>query len=548
MGEREMSIRLTISFLATFAALLSTGCAGITVTKAPSLDTGSSMQGAPWNLAMTRFTVTISRHIIKCGPSIDVKVETMASANAVLDTEQRYLLTSNGWFATSDIKSTLAPTGYATGLNTTSMNAASTIVGNVVGTAAQVAITLASAGVSAPEGKAIEFCTPDLKTAVDTLYPVGGTPLKKQLDKSNAELAVLSANVAMLHAQASVDKDNKTIKAALLQAIADQRVATDDLRKKQTEFAEAIKASSNIQTVTWPTNASEFRRDTPFSVDDAVLKQWISRGVDGPNAKMKMDVYLALYSQPAAGGWSAPKINTKPNLSLGVPVRMPRAAKLVMCSVDPCPPAFPDGAFLTDKQTAADFMVLQTGPIYSIPVAGGAFRAETAKIDMDPNGVPTNLQTAQTAAGAAALSGTVKEAATTLAALPASVRAAELARTKAEKDQIDASIALQTAQQTAGLQGQTAMITAQNNLIAAQNAHSTALHNAALQPIQQETGTYNAHAQAYQAQAALAIAQANAGVVDQTSVLAAQASLITAETTLLNAAAALVKAQAATLP
>lgn len=532
------------------AAIFCVGCAGISVSKAPPLGSNKPMQGAPWNLAMTRFTVTITRHITACGPTIKGKVETLASANTSLDLDQRYLLTSNGWFATSDIKSTLTTAGFNSALNTESADATAAIVGNVIGTAAQVAIAFAAAGATPAGSPPDEICQKDLKAAVDALYPdpAVGLPLKKQVEQAIATLAQKTADVAVLSAQASAESANTTLKAKLVQAIADQGTARTDLQQKQDKFAQALKASTHIQTVTWPTKASELRRDTPFSISQDILDDWIAPSVDGPNATKQLDVYLALLVQPPKGNWIAPKAPADPKLCLGIPVRIPRVAKLMMCTGSPCPASLSDGQVLSDKQTAADFPVLQVGPVYSIPVSGGAFRSENAAISLDANGIPTVLQTTQKVAGASVLTGAAKDAATQLAALAPAIRNAELARTKAETDQINAEVALQTAQQTAGLQGETGILTAQTALINAQLANSAAHHNMSIQGLQQEAGGRNAQAAVLQAQAALATAQSNSMVADQTSALAAQATLINAETALLNAAAALVKAQTPALP
>ncbi|WP_044870083.1 hypothetical protein [Pseudomonas sp. LFM046] len=545
MGNRVSSA------LVTACAALIAGCAGITVTKAPSLDSTAQMQGAPWNMAMTRFTVTITRHITQCGPTIKGKVETLASASTVADPEQRFLLTSNGWFATSDIKSTLSTGGYNTALNAETADATAAVIGNVIGTAAQIAIAFAAAGAAGQKPAVVgpsEICSAALKTAVDTLYPAGGTPLKKTVDEATATLAQKTADVAVLSAQASANKGDKDLKKKLVKALGEQETARIDLEKFQSDFAGAVKASTNIQTVTWPDKSSEFHTSKPFSINQSVLDKWLVTGVDGPNATKQLGVHLALYTQPVGGNWNAPPVATDANVKLGLPVRLPRTAMLAMCTGKPCPASFTAGQSLAESQTVAEFAVLQVGPAYALPISGGAFRSESAAITLDANGAPTVLQTTQKVAAASALTGATKDAATQVAALPAGLRAAELAKTKAEIDQANADIALQTAKQTAGLQGQTGTLNAQTALINAQVANSAAQQNASIQGFQQQAGSLNAQASVMQAQAVLATAQANSQVVDQTSALGAQTTLINAQTALLNAMNAKVKAQTQSLP
>lgn len=535
--------------MASCGVLLIAGCAGISVSKAPAFDSNTQVQGAPWNLAMTRFTVTISRHIIECGPSIKGKVETVASASTVSDPDQRYLLRSNGWFATSDIKSTLSTQGYNTALNAESVDATAAVIGNVVGTAAQIAIGMAAAGAAgAPGPVPVEICSPKLKAAVDELYPAGQPTLKKTVEAATAALAQRTAEVAVLAAQATADKNDKKLQAKLVKALGDQDAARQDLATKQYSYDRALKASTNVQTVAWPDKSTEFQTAKPYSIDQGVLDNWLDPSVDGPSASKQLDLYLALLTQTDAGGWSISKASPTPSLNLGLPIRLARPAKLLACVGLPCRGALTPGQQLADNETATDFAVLQIGPLYALPVSGGAFRSESAGITLDANGVPTVLQTTQKVSGASALTGATKDAATQLASLPASLRSAELARTKAETDQLNAESALQVAQQTSGLQGQTGTLNAQTALINAQIANSAAQQNASIQGLQQAAGSINAQAAVMQAQAILATAQANDQVVDQTSTLGAQTTLINAKTALLNATAAQVRAQTAAMP
>lgn len=120
---------------AVLGALLLAGCStGITVTH---LTDDKPVRGNPWNLAMTQFNVTITRHVVSCKGALKGSVEVIATASAVLDEEQRYVLESNGWWATSDITSTLAANGTSLGLNASSTDATPAIIANVVGTIGQ---------------------------------------------------------------------------------------------------------------------------------------------------------------------------------------------------------------------------------------------------------------------------------------------------------------------------------------------------------------------------------------------------------------------------
>src|SRR5450432_2647461 len=111
-GRRMMLMRFALAC----AALATASCAtGISIT--PVKDGSAALKGVPWNLPMTQFTITITRHVTKCGAKIGGSVEFLASSGIVIDPDQRFVLASNGWFSTSEITSTLAASGISTGLN-----------------------------------------------------------------------------------------------------------------------------------------------------------------------------------------------------------------------------------------------------------------------------------------------------------------------------------------------------------------------------------------------------------------------------------------------
>lgn len=89
---------------------------------------------------MTTFKVTVTRQVIKCKPQLEGKIDVLATPEIVLDRDQRYVLKSEGWWATSDIGSELSPAGISTGLNAQSADATAAVLTNVVGTAANFAL------------------------------------------------------------------------------------------------------------------------------------------------------------------------------------------------------------------------------------------------------------------------------------------------------------------------------------------------------------------------------------------------------------------------
>jgi hypothetical protein len=530
-----MSASPRLACTACFLAL--SGCAtGIKVKHLPA-ETFQA-KGAPWNLGMTQFKITITRHIVGCGAAMRGKVEVLPSATLVLDEQQRYVLSSSGWWSTSDITSNLASTGIGTGLNAQSTDTTATVISNVVGTIVSAAIGLAGAA-KAPPPPGLQLCTTDTANAVAELYPGGGAPsLKARIDKGVADLASATAKVSLLTAQAKADA---SLKKDLVRALAEQAKAQAQLAAEQEKFTKLLGLTTDVQVVSWPRRADEFRKDEPYRLPRDVLDRWTTKRPT-PVDTTPFDVYLALYRRTDAG-WGPPTKPAAMDDCSGVPVRLPQTGRLLICTTQTCPETLKADATLQKTETASDVTVLQLGALYIVPAKGGPFRSETAAVTIDGNGQPTVIQSAEKVSGASALATSTKDVSTQLAGLPAQVRAAQLAKTQAEVAQLNANAALAAAEANAAVQGQTSSLAAQTALVNAQTALATAKMNAGL-PL--ETAGVNAQTALLNAQAALANAQTNAQNIDQTSALAAQTTLTNAQTAQINAAAALAKAQATT--
>lgn len=526
--------------------LLLAGCAsGIRVTHLTE-DSGPAT-GNPWNLAMTQFDITITRHITQCGEVIKGRSEVLATPRAVLDEDQRYVLLSNGWWATSDITSNLAASGVSTGLNAQSADRTPAVIANLIGTAAQIAIGRASGATMLSQeftDAKVELCTGKVAAAVARLYPPEGSKrpgLKKVVEARTAELAQATAKVALLTAQAKADK---SLNKQLVAALDEQEQRHQELSRSQDALEANVRLTTSTQAIRWPNKATEFWTDKPYDVDSYSLGNWFVPLGDEDMEKVKKEfhVYFRIYArQRSDGRWIAPSPPQPANVDVGVPVRLAQVGRMLTCFKQACPDTVdesppPEGT----ERTATDQVILQLGHMYVVPLTGGTFKAENAVVSMDAGGLPSSIQVVEKSAAAEALSGTLKDSATQLAALPAQVRAAELAKTKAATDQLSADAALAAAQSGAATQAQVSALATQTALINAQAALATAKTNANL-PLQ--TAEVSAQTALLNAQAALVTAQASAGTVDQTSALGARTALINAQAAQINAATALAKAQ-----
>ena len=304
------SMKRVLSVLVLAATTLISACAsGIVVTRLGANEPTAT--GNPWNLGMTQFRITITRHIVECGKEIKGGVEILASPAMVLDEQQRYALVSNGWWATSDITSNLAPTGISTGLNASSTDATATALSSAIGAVAQVAIGLAAG--AAPDPTAVNvkppsLCQPEVAKAVSELYPERSDPpkigLKQIVDRDVAALATATAKVTLLTSQSGVDSN---LKKQLAASMGEQAKLQERLNASQTLLASYLNLTTETQVVSWPKSAGEFRRDNAYNVDDVTLDKWITSFADRPSARGKFAIYLALYRQSSVdGSWSEP--------------------------------------------------------------------------------------------------------------------------------------------------------------------------------------------------------------------------------------------------
>lgn len=543
--------------LAGGLALALCGCASsIHVARLdPDATPAAAPTGVPWNLAMTQYTVTITRQVTSCANKLNGTVTVSAVAGKKLDEEQQYVLHSSGVWATADITSTLAPDGTSLGLNAHSEDQTAAVIGNTVGLLAAIAPALAA------ETAGHFTCSDAVANALAELKPAIGKTLKQQVDEATRAVASATYKVTQLtplYQGGGGGQNGPALdKKPLADAINDLITAQEALNRLQAQLTADLGTITATQSLAWPPKASVSQSAAPFRLDPAVAQSWVTwhgvpAGVTPAIDTKAFDVWLGLYRSDGNGGWVLPTSPPRSgDVRVGVPVRLPRPGRLLACSGSRCTPALAADWQPGDAETLLvqpDAPVLQFGQLYNVPLTGGTFKSEGAVIALDANGVPTSIQVTEKQAAAAVATAAARDAANSIAALPGQIAGARLARTQVATSQISADNALVAAQAAQPTAGGTAAANAQAAFLNANAALATARANAdAAGPLGQlaaQTALIRQQAELAAQESALALNQANAALAPALSTLAAQTALIAAQAAQINAEVAKAKAQA----
>ena len=332
-----------------------------------------------------------------------------------------------------------------------------------------------------------------------------------------------------------------------------QRVQIDD----QALLNASLKAITDTQTVVWPRSAKESLSADPFELDQSVAQSWVTwanlpkddTGKELPPPPIATDafkVWLALYRADDTGGWTRPLDTPKVgDVTVGVPVRLPRLGRLLACSGKTCDDKLSKNWTADDNHTQLiepDGPVLQFGQLYNVPLTGGTFKSEGAAITLDANGVPTSIQVTEKAAAASVATAAAQSAMTTVADIPGKITAAKLAKTQTILNQLKADNDLAAAKAASSTAGETATANAKTAYLNATNALAIANANAQSAG---ELGLLAAQTALTQQEVALQQQQAALGGAKASSAIAPAVEALNASTTLLNAKAANINAQVA---
>jgi hypothetical protein len=553
---------MTMRNLALLLALGTALCGCASSIKVTKLNPNAAPpKGVPWNLPMTQYTLTITRQVQSCKGTMNVKVSVAVAQGKALDPTMQYVLSSDGFWATSDITAGLGADGVSTSLNAQSTDQTAAVITGLVTTAAQIA----AVGGTRDPSTAYFDCTDPVKQAQAKLNPkqLKGQPkipsLSDIVDADNKAVADATTKVTQLVTAMQTDPSQKQ---ALQMAAADLTKKTAKLTADQADLTTTLKVVQDVQTVVWPPKGDVFKSDHAFQMDEGAAQKWVNWFVDTPKTgtpvsgtKPKLDVStfdvsVALYRPVGnAGGWtSVPPPPPPDDMKVGVPVRVAGLGRLMVCTGTPCEMTLEPGHKLADYESLPvkpDARVLQAGQMYIVPMTGGTFKSELAAISLDTNGNPTSIEIAEKTAVAAAAVGQAASTTTQLAAIPAQVAAAKLARTQADVAQTNAEISLTQAKANATTAAATATDTAQTAFATAQANLATAQANALSAGPTGQLALITAQNNLAQAQA---LAATNAQAPDEQSEIAAtnqQTTLLTAQANNLNAQVALSEARAA---
>jgi hypothetical protein len=487
-----MTKRRVLLVLAIGAAV--TGCApSIKVTR---LDpTAAAPKGVPWNLPMTQYTLTITRQVLSCTKTMDIKVSVAVAQGKALDPKNQYVLYSDGIWATSDITAGLGADGVSTSLNAQSADQTGAVITGLVTTAAQIAVRAVEGNGLAE--KPYFDCKPEVLAALNKLNIQAGAgkptspSLSAVVDADNQAVTNATTRVTQLVTAMQSDPAQKT---ALQVAANDLITKTAKQTKDQADLTSNLKVVQNVQTVVWPPSGDEFATPEGFSIDETAVQGWVVWNVDTPNGPKAFNgqqpidvsgstVWAALY-RPAVGtkgGWTTTPPPATGDITVGVPVRVAGLGRLMVCTGAACPSNLTPGQVLDKHQSLPvqpDARVLQVGQMYVVPMTGGTFKSQLAAISLDTNGNPTSIEIAEKTAVAAAAVGQAASTATQIAGIPPQIAQAKLAATQAQTAQVNAEIALTQARATATTATVTAKDTAQTAFATAQANLATAKANA----------------------------------------------------------------------
>lgn len=496
------------------SALFCAGCGSeITVTHVDADTSSEPMTGVPWTLPMTQYSVVITREVTSCDGGLSGKVTVSLTSGKAPDPDQHYLLDSSGIWATSDIATNLASDGSNSSLNASSQGAGGIIITSVAQFAAG-AVEAVGAAVPVggppivdgganppppPPSPASTQCGPAVKAAIEKLHPPKPkSSLQQQVTDDQKALTAATATVTLLTAQASREKKYL---AELDAALREQEKAQKTMDSDQASFTANRKKVSYSETVSWPPSGGIFESKMPSKLSGCVFQQWTSSkdGSECTSEQLPEDtksdsfnVWFALYCKNTDGSWSKPGPGAQPkscgavfatpvvaNGHVGVPVRIPKMGRLLVCTKTACPPELPVGWMPPKGQTAsADAPVLQLGQMYNVRAAGGAFKNEAAAIVLDASGSPQSIEVSEKTAAAAAAVGAAASAAQAAAAVPGAVASAHLTEAQALSAQITAQTAQTNFNATSSTAYETDQIQAATGLQSAKNLLATAKANA----------------------------------------------------------------------
>lgn len=428
--------RAIISVL--LASVFTTGCTRELVTRPETA--GQYMAGVPLPLAFTQYDVTATWRVTSCtdaNKAVTLAVE--AAPQLGVDHSQRFFVDPTslaGPLSRSQLQMVYFENGTLRSINAEAEDRTGAFIGNVARIVAQLAPL--AAGVPGPRSlvrtidPAVDFCSTPARAALERV-----NRLKGQLETATGQVEGQTDEVLRL--AAAVAQMGGAVDPTTSQNYGDALRELDRLRTVQSglvaQLADALRPITYQQTLRWPETPDQLDLATPLTAAP-VLSRWFSTVPAAADRR----VHLRLESQIAGQPATRPAPVTAPRRIAGIPYRVPRDGRLVMCD-RPCA----DGQ--AEHRLLLRGPVAQLGPIAVLPIRNPAFGSTAVSAEFRPDGSLASAGHAQRAAPLEEASGAVAGAAGEIVPVidPAQRLIRETAYLNALKERRDAWQALQPA-------------------------------------------------------------------------------------------------------
>lgn len=445
---------------ALLASALTSGCARELVVRSEAA--AQYTRGLPVPLAFTQYEVKATWRVASCTvPGAAVALTVDASPHIAIDDSHSFFIDPTslaGPLTRSQLQVFYFENGTLRSINAEAEDRTGAFVGNVARIVGQLAPlgsgAAGSRSLADPQDSIDDFCRDETRDALARV-----SSLKSQLDDATALVDQATGRVLQLAAVAAQMGD-----AVDPVTSRDYGAATRELNRVRdvqagliAQLSNALRPITHQQTIRWPEVPTEFDRPQALAPGN-VLSRWF----EAVPAEANREAYLRIEgARPGAAATPAAAANVPERIE-GIPYRVPRPGRLVMCSK----PCGTDGA---ERRPLVEGMVAQLGPIAVLPVRNPAFGSTAVSAEFRPDGSLATAGHAQRAAPLEQASAALAGAAGDIVPLidPVQRLARETAYLEALKERRDAWAALNPAP-TSAAQTERAALEADTSILNAE--------------------------------------------------------------------------------